>query len=68
MIRDLEARRAALGLLGKGRITIAEAATLAGVSRQLAHHWVNTAGLDWRRIRMAVLAREWRRAIGSKRK
>ena len=65
---DPEARRAALALLSQGMITIAEAVELAGVSRQLMHHWVRRAGIDWQRIRQARLAAWWRKELrhGSK--
>lgn len=60
---DPEAKRAALGLLARGMVTIAEAAEHAGVSRQLMHHWVRRAGVDWRRIRQARRATWWRKEL-----
>jgi len=60
---DTEAKRAALALLARGMVTIAEAAEHAGVSRQLMHHWVKRAGVDWQRIRRARRARWWRKEL-----
>jgi predicted HTH domain antitoxin len=62
MEHDEAARRAAIALLAAGEITAAEASRLAGVSRQLMAHWIKRAGIDWRRIRAARLAKEWRKA------
>ena len=58
---NIVAREAALSLLRRGLATPAEAARLAGVSRQLVRHWLRSEGVDWRRIRLAVLMREWRK-------
>lgn len=63
---DPAARWAAIGLLARGIITIAEAAKLAGVSRQLMHKWVDIARVDHRRIRRRRIAQLWRRAIRKK--
>jgi hypothetical protein len=55
------AREAAISLLRRGLVTPSEAARLAGVSRQLVRHWLRSEGIDWRRIRLAILMREWRK-------
>lgn len=63
MEHDEAARRAALALLAEGEITAAEAKDLAGVSRQLMRHWINTAGVDWKRIRGTRIAHAWAKAV-----
>ena len=62
---DDEARSAALSLLGRGMITPAQAAELAGVSRQLVAYWLRAAGLDWRRAWNRRMAGMWRREIAA---
>jgi len=53
------ARQTALQLFRDGRITIAEAARLAGVSRQAARMWAIEAGIDPTRARARYLRRLW---------
>lgn len=57
-------KRAALALLSKGLVTQAEAARLAGVSRQLVRYWSKAIPLD--RNREAVLAKLWAKEIARK--
>lgn len=59
--KDPAAKRAARRLLSQGTMTQAEAAKLAGVSRQLMAHW--SKDIPARENREAVLARLWRRAM-----
>lgn len=58
---DPEARRAALALLTRGIGTPGEIAELAGVSRQVVEGWANRAGLDWRKVKHAILMSAWRK-------
>jgi len=60
---DKEVRRVAMTLLACGEITPAELTELAGVSRQLMHHWIRRSGVDWLRIRKARLMRRWRKEM-----
>jgi len=60
--KDHAAKRAALKLLARGLVTEAEAARLAGVSRQLVHHWAKDIPVQANRD--ATLAKLWRSAIG----
>jgi len=55
------AKAAAMRLLSRGLITKAEAASLAGVSRQLVQHWARGLPVDAQRE--ATLARLWDRQI-----
>lgn len=59
--KDPAAKAAAVALLSKGLITPAEAARLAGVSRQLLRHWAKD--IPVKRNRDAVLAKLWRQAM-----
>ena len=61
---DGNIRRAAMALLARGDVTAAEATELAGVSRQLMHHWIKRANMDWERIRQRRLLKAWRKEIG----
>jgi hypothetical protein len=63
--KDPAAKRAALALLSKGLLTQAEAAKLAGVSRQLMRHWAQE--IPAKRNRDAVLTKLWSREISKKR-
>lgn len=63
--KDPAAKAAAIALLSKGLITTAEAARLAGISRQLLRHWAKD--IPVKRNREAVLAKLWRQAMGRKR-
>jgi len=60
---DVEARRAALALLMRGKITVAEARLLAGVSRQLMHYWIERAGINPARVRHTIIKDIWRREL-----
>jgi predicted DNA-binding protein (UPF0251 family) len=55
------AKGAALRLLALGLITKAEAASLAGVSRQLVQHWARE--IDTEAAREAVLVKLWQRTV-----
>lgn len=59
--KDPAARKAALSLLSKGLLTQAEAAQLAGVSRQLMRHWAREVPAI--RNREALLAKLWRKEL-----
>lgn len=61
--RDSEARRVALALLAKGLGSPGDIAEFVGVSRQVIEGWARRAGVDWTRMRHAILAREWRKEI-----
>lgn len=63
--KDPAAKRAALSLIAKGLITKAEAARLAGVSKQLMQIWCTDIPVD--RNRDAVLTKLWRAEIKRKR-
>jgi predicted HTH domain antitoxin len=63
--KDDEARSAAVSLLARGMITPAQAAELAGVSRQLVRYWIKAAGIDWRRAWERRQAGMWRREIAA---
>ena len=62
-VHDERVRAAALALLRAGVVMPAEAAGLAGVSRQLVMHWAARAGVDWRAARDEYLVQEWSRRI-----
>ena len=62
--KDPDAKRAALALLSKGLITKAEAADLAGVSRQLVQHWARDIPID--KARNAILGKLWRQEMRRK--
>mgnify|MGYP000667972509 FL=1 len=62
--KDPAAKAAAIALLAKGLITKAEAAELAGVSRQLVQHWARDIPID--KARNAILRKLWRREINRK--
>jgi len=55
------ARLAAIALMRDGRATMAEAANLAGTSRQLVAFWARRAGINPMQTRAEYLAREWQR-------
>jgi hypothetical protein len=59
--KDPAAKAAAIALLSKGLVTKAEAARLAGVSKQLMQHWA--ADIDTERNRNALLSKLWRNEI-----
>lgn len=59
--KDEKVRNAALSLLRKGLVTQAEAAELAGVSRQVMNYWAQ--GINWRKARAATLSKAWRKAF-----
>ena len=65
MMKDLQARRAAVAMLAKGLMTVPEVAALAGVSRQLVRHWARH--LRWAAIREHRNAKLWRKEIGRER-
>ena len=52
-------RRAAIALLKRGLIGPAEAAMLAGASKQLIARWSALDGVDWRSARHAEIVRLW---------
>lgn len=60
-MKDEAARRAFVALLARGAITLPEAMTLAGISRQLAHYWARE--IDWKRMRRKRIAELWRKEI-----
>lgn len=62
-MKDGEARRAALSLLARGLITVAEATALAGVSRQLMRAWAGKRLKRYRGTRRAVIAKAWRKEL-----
>jgi hypothetical protein len=62
--KDPAAKRAAIALLTKGLITRAEAAKLAGVSRQLARHWAKDIP---EQNRDAVITKLWSKELAKNR-
>ena len=56
-------RLAAVALMRDGRATMAEAANLAGTSRQLVAFWARRAGIDPMQTRAQCLATIWARAL-----
>jgi hypothetical protein len=64
--KDPAAKAAALALLTKGLATKAEAARLAGVSKQLMQHWA--AEIDTERNRNALLAKLWRKELRNRKR
>lgn len=60
---DPDAREAAIELLKEGEATVSDAASLAGVDRQLVHYWAKVAGIDVTAVREERLARRWRRLL-----
>lgn len=65
-IKDPDARRAAVRLLRRGTITVSEAASMAGVSRQVVRYWCAVAGVEIGKARSIAIAKAWRRAIGGR--
>lgn len=65
MEKDGEARSAAVNLIARGLITPAEAAELAGVSRQLVHYWLKQHGIMWQDSHRARRATWWRKEIAA---
>ena len=65
---DPDAKRAVIALLMRGLIVPAEVPRLAGVSRQLAHHWVKQSGVRHVAARDATIAKLFRKELrhGSK--
>lgn len=59
MGNDDTARKAAIRLIARGLITPAQAAELAGVSRQLVRYWLLERGIDWHKNYDARLAKLW---------
>ena len=57
-----------IALLTAGEIIPAEAARLAGVSRQLIRKWMIAAGVDWRSARNTHIARRFRKTRAGYRK
>jgi hypothetical protein len=55
-----QARKAARRMLARGVCTPAEAAELAGVSRQLMRYWAK--GIDWKAARTEYLRRRFDRS------
>jgi len=62
-MKDDEARRVALALLARGLIKPGDAATFAGVSRQLVNKWLKTAKIDWKRMHYGVLRKHWNKEM-----
>jgi hypothetical protein len=60
-MKDAEARRAAIALLGRGVITLPEAQRLAGVSRQLVRYWATR--VRWKQVRDRRIAALWRKEM-----
>ena len=60
---DPDARRAVVLLMGRGLITLPEAARLAGVSRPVVRYWCKIAGIEIGQAREARLSKEWRKAM-----
>jgi hypothetical protein len=58
----LHTKQAALSLLRRGLVTLAEASRLSGASVQRIQYW--TRDLDLKSAREAVLARLWRQKVG----
>lgn len=50
-------------MLRRGTVTVAEAAELAGVSRQVVRYWCRAAGIVIGQSRRARLSKEWRKAM-----
>jgi DNA invertase Pin-like site-specific DNA recombinase len=63
---DPEARRAAIKLMRQGVITTAEAARLAGVSRQVVYAWCKRARIVRDQSRHARITKAWRKAISAR--
>jgi predicted HTH domain antitoxin len=63
--KDEIGRSAALSLLARGMITPAQAAELAGVSRQLVQYWLQASGINWRRAWSRRQAGMWRKEIAA---
>lgn len=61
--KDDAARRAAVAMMRRGDATPAEAAQMAGVSRQLASYWAKVADIDWEKARSAKLREIWNRTF-----
>lgn len=60
----VEAYHAIMAMLRAGQCgTLAEAAELAGVSRERVRQWCAAAGLDWRAVRAARVERWWAAAL-----
>ncbi|MEO6381962.1 MAG: hypothetical protein ABIO35_08190 [Nitrobacter sp.] len=56
-----ETRKAALGLLASGKVTLPELAEAMGVSTHMLWNWCRIAKVDWRKARHGVVAREMSR-------
>ena len=65
-MKDPNARRAAVKLLARGSITVSEAATMAGVSRQVVRYWCHAAGIEIGQARQTVITRIWRRLLAER--
>ena len=64
--KDNDARRTVISLVRRGLASPAEAAELAGVSRQVINYWIR--GIEWRKARAAKLAIAWRQAMQRRRR
>ena len=60
---DVVAKQVTMSLLAMGVGTPGEIAEFAGVTRQVVENWARRAGIDWRRIKRAKLARAWRKEM-----
>ncbi len=58
-------RAVALTLIARGLMTPAQAADLAGVSRQLVHFWLKQEDIRWQAVHQARLATLWRNEIAA---
>jgi hypothetical protein len=54
-------RRRALEVLRSGRVTLPEMAAILGVSTHRVWNWCREAGVDWRKVRRATVAKIWRK-------
>jgi len=57
---DPETRRAVLLMISRGHADVADAARMAGVSRQIVRHWCKRARISLTAAREARLSKEWR--------
>jgi hypothetical protein len=62
-MKDDQARAAVIWLMQRGLCTEREARTLAAVSKQLNAYWIKRSQVDHKRLRNAVLAKLWTKAL-----
>jgi predicted transcriptional regulator len=63
--KDPKAKAAAISILSRGLATKSEVARLAGISKQLMHHWAKEVPVD--RARNTVLTKLWHKELARKR-